>query len=158
MPESGGYISIYSAICIAEQFFNFDDLRNSFWRCEASHKIFIENCTCTRFEKYLFLHENSLTGNWDYPHNIQLTWHDVLNKKPYIWDTIKIYFSAMQSMRCGKASTHFYEKARKYCIKNYQSTRFVRALQRGITAALRNLPTLVSIIAEDWLQRSSFDV
>ena len=86
---------------------------------------------------------------------MQLTWHDVLNKKPYILDIIKIYFSAMQSMRCGKASTHFYEKAKELgnivlTNKNYQSTRFVPALQRGITAALRNLPTLVSIIAEDY--------
>ena len=61
----------------------------------------------------------------------------------------------MQSMRCGKASTHFYKKAKELgnivlTNKNYQSTRFVRALQRGITAALRNLPTLVSIIAEDY--------
>ena len=44
----------------------------------------------------------------------------------------------MQSMRCGKASTHFYEKAKElgYIVltnKNYQFTRFVRALQRGIT-------------------------
>ena len=61
----------------------------------------------------------------------------------------------MQSMHCGKASTHFFEKACELenlvlTNKAYQSTRFVRSLQRGNTAALRNLPTLVSIISEEY--------
>ena len=34
--------------------------------------------------------------------------------------------------------------------KIYQTTRFVRSLMRGITAALRNLPTLISIIGEEY--------
>ena len=86
---------------------------------------------------------------------MQLVWSDVLKKKPWVLDTIKTYFSAMQSMRCGKASTHFFEKASELenlilTNKAYQSTRFVRSLQRGNTAALRNLPTLVSIISEEY--------
>ena len=61
----------------------------------------------------------------------------------------------MQSMRCGKASTHFFERAlelENIVLKNqaFQTTRFVRSLQRGITAALRNLPTIVSLIAEEY--------
>ena len=61
----------------------------------------------------------------------------------------------MKSMNLGKASTHFYEKARDLenivlTNKVYQSTRFVRSLLRGLTAALRNLPTIVSIISEDY--------
>ena len=85
---------------------------------------------------------------------MQLVWNDVLKKKPWCLDIIKTYFSAMQSMRCGKASTHFFEKASELqnlvlTNKIYQSTRFVRSLQRGNTAALRNLPTLVYVIAEE---------
>ena len=86
---------------------------------------------------------------------MQLIWSDVLKKKPWILNIIKTYFTAMQSMLCGKSSTHFMEKATELeniTLKNqkYQSTRFVRSLQRGNTAALRNLPTIVSIIAEDY--------
>ena len=86
---------------------------------------------------------------------MQLVWYDVLKEKKWILDTIKVYFNAMQSMNCGKASTHFMEKALELdnivlSNQTYQSTRFVRSLQRGITAALRNLPTLVSVIAEDF--------
>ena len=85
---------------------------------------------------------------------MQLVWNDVLKQKTWCLDIIKVYFTAMQSMNCGKASTHFMEKAFELdniVLRNqkYQSTRFVRSLQRGITAALRNLPTLISIIAED---------
>ena len=86
---------------------------------------------------------------------MQLIWHDVLKQKPWCLNIIKIYFSAMQSMNCGKASTHFYEKAKELenivlSNKTYQSTRSVRSLQRGITAALRNLPTLISITSEEY--------
>ena len=86
---------------------------------------------------------------------MQLVWNDVLKKKPWVLAMIKIYFSAMQSMHCGKASTHFFEKASELenivlTNKAYQSTRFVRSLQRGNTAALRNLPTIVSIISEEY--------
>ena len=49
----------------------------------------------------------------------------------------------------------FFEKAKELenivlTNKVYQTTRFVRALKRGITAALRNLPTLISVIAEEY--------
>ena len=61
----------------------------------------------------------------------------------------------MKTMHCGKASTHFLEKAKELenivlTNKTYQTTRFVRSLLRGITAGLRNLPTLVAIIGEDY--------
>ena len=86
---------------------------------------------------------------------MQLVWHDVLKEKSWIMDLIKIYFSAMKSMNCGKSSTHFFEKASELdnlvlSNQTYQTTRFVRSLQRGITAYLRNLPTLVSVIGEDY--------
>ena len=36
--------------------------------------------------------------------------------------------------------------------KNYQETRFVRSLLRGITAALRNLPTSIAVVAKEYNQ------
>ena len=33
--------------------------------------------------KELNLNKNSITGNWDYSHNLQLVWADVLKKKPF---------------------------------------------------------------------------
>ena len=59
----------------------------------------------------------------------------------------------MQSMNVGKSSTHFFEKAAELkntvlTNKKLQTTRFVRALLRGITAALRNLPTMIAVIDE----------
>ena len=49
----------------------------------------------------------------------------------------------------------FFEKAlelQNIVLKNqsFQTTRFVRSLQRGNTAALRNLPTIVTILAEEY--------
>ena len=67
---------------------------------------------------------------------------------------IKKYFTVMQSMHCGKAATLFLEKAAELetkvlTNKKFQITRFVRSLQRGLTAALRNLPTLAAVIGDD---------
>ena len=61
----------------------------------------------------------------------------------------------MQSMNVGKSSSLFYEKADELenCVlsnKTFQTTRFVRALLRGITAALRNLPTHIAVISESY--------
>ena len=58
-------------------------------------------------------------------------------------------------MNVGKSSTHFFEKAAELkntvlTNKKLQTTRFVRALLRGITAALRNLPTMIAVIDEDY--------
>ena len=61
----------------------------------------------------------------------------------------------MKNNNCGKASTNFMERAAELenlvlTNKTYQSTRFVRALQRGNSTALRNLPTLVSVVSEEY--------
>ena len=68
---------------------------------------------------------------------------------------IKVYFDAMKSMNIGKSSSEFFEKADELgnnvlSNKTLQTTRFVRALLRGITAALRNLPTLIAVISESY--------
>ena len=85
---------------------------------------------------------------------MQLTWGDVLKKNPRILEILNIYFNAMAERNAGKASTHFHERAEDLGTivltnKTHQKTRFVRALLRGLTAALRNLPTLVAVIAEE---------
>ena len=55
----------------------------------------------------------------------------------------------------GKKATHFIETAVELensvlTNKTYQHTRFVRSLLRGLTAALRNLPTLVNVYGKDF--------
>ena len=85
-----------------------------------------------------------------------MVWSDTLKKKPWVLEMIETYFSVMQSKNVGKASTHFFERASELnnivlTNKTYQKTRFVRALQRGITAFLRNLPTLHHIVSEEYL-------
>ena len=56
--------------------------------------------------------------------------------------TLDIFFSTMQDQNRGKAATKFQELASELnnivlANKKYQSTRFVRSLLRGLTAALR---------------------
>ena len=85
---------------------------------------------------------------------MQLIWGDVLKNNPRILEILNIYFAAMAERNTGKSSTHFHERAEELGTivlsnKTHQKTRFVRALLRGLTAALRNLPTLVSVIAEE---------
>ena len=60
----------------------------------------------------------------------------------------------MKEHKLGKVGTHFLNRARElgYLVltnKQHQTTRFVRALLRGLTAALRNLPTLEIILNEE---------
>ena len=86
---------------------------------------------------------------------MQLVWSDILKTNPWVFDIIDVYFSAMQCSNIGKASTKFFEVATDLnhivlTNKVYQSTRFVRALLRGLTAALRNLPTLHAVVYLDY--------
>ena len=86
---------------------------------------------------------------------MQLTWNDVLKKNPWILNLTNIYFSVMTDMNTGKASTKFREKADELNNivlenKSYQTTRFVRSMQRCYSAALRNLPTLYYLIGAEY--------
>ena len=86
---------------------------------------------------------------------MQLVWSDVLKKHEWVMELMDVYFKAMSDRNTGKSSTHFQERAEElgYIVltnKSYQKTRFVRALLRGLTAAMRNLPTLVSLLAEEF--------
>ena len=70
-------------------------------------------------------------------------------------DLIKLVFSAMDEFRTGKSSAIF--RARAVALghlilsnKKKQTTRFVRLLVEGWQAYLRNLPTLLSVLAEKY--------
>lgn len=85
---------------------------------------------------------------------MELVFGDVLKKNQWIIDTLNTFFSTMQSQNKGKASTKFHEIAAELnniilANKAYQTTRFVRSLLRCLTAALRNLPTLFTVIARE---------
>ena len=109
------------------------------------------------FNKELFLRVNdeNISGNWDFAHKLQLVFHDVFKQRSWIMEKLKPYFAIMKSMNNGKASTLFQEVAEdlEYIVltnKTLQTTRFVRAFQRAITSALRNLPTLNCIIGKEY--------
>ena len=102
----------------------------------------------------LRLERGSITGDWDAAHNMQLTWADLLKKHPEIMKVTDCYFNVMKVHKLGKVGTHFMNRAKElgYLIltnKQHQTTRFVRALLRGLTAALRNLPTLEIVLNEE---------
>ena len=105
----------------------------------------------------LGLEEESITGTWDYAHNLQIVWKKALAQHPMVEDLINSMFAIMDDFRVGKASTMFREKAVElgYLIlsnKKKQETRFVAALMTGTKAYLRNLPTLVVVLAEKYEQ------
>ena len=97
--------------------------------------------------KQLGLDDGAISGDWDAAHNMQCVWKDVITEHPEIMGTADELFKVMSNHRLGKAGTHFEKRAKElgYLIltnKKSQTTRFVRALVRGMSAALRNMPTL----------------
>ena len=71
----------------------------------------------------------------------------MIKDHPEIMKIVDCYFNIMKLHRLGKAGTHFMNRAKElgYLVltnKQHQTTRFVRAMLRGLTAALRNPPTL----------------
>ena len=102
----------------------------------------------------LGLEAGSISGDWDAAHNMQLTWADLIKKHAKIMKVANCYFDIMKEHKLGKVGTHFMNRARElgYLVltnKQHQTTRFVRALLRGLTAALRNLPTLEVVLNEE---------
>ena len=96
----------------------------------------------------------SISGDWDAAHNMQLTWADLIKKHPEIMKVTDCFFNVMKVHKLGKVGTHFMNRAQElgYLVltnKQHQTTRFVRALLRGLTAALRNLPTLEIVLNEE---------
>ena len=62
-------------------------------------------------EAELGLEEGSITGTWDFAHNLQIIWKNSLAKHPKVEGLISMMFDAMDNFRVGKASTAFREKA-----------------------------------------------
>ena len=97
--------------------------------------------------KQLGLDDGTISGDWDAAHNMQCVWKDVITEHPEVMGTAEALFQVISSHRLGKAGTHFEKRAKElgYLVvtnKKNQTTRFVRALVRGMSAALRNYPTL----------------
>jgi hypothetical protein len=106
-------------------------------------------------ELNLSLASGDITGDWEGAHNQQLIFADTLKLNPDIITLIKLVFSGMKEHHIGKASSHFEERAKDLghlVLKSqiYQETRFVRSLLRGITAGLRNWPTMTILLGEEY--------
>ena len=103
----------------------------------------------------LGLEPGDISGTWDVSHQLQLIWQHVLKDNPKILRTIRVFFDAMSSLNLGKQSTIFHAKAQELgnlvlTNKNYQETRFVRSLIRGLRSATQNLPTIVHLLQEEY--------
>ena len=103
----------------------------------------------------LGLEEGSLSGTWDFGHNLQIIWHISIKKHPTVEGLITLMFSAMDEYRTGQSSVIFRSRAVALghlilSNKKRQTTRFVRSLQMGLQAYLRNLPTLIHVFAEKY--------
>ena len=100
----------------------------------------------------LGLEEDSLTGLWDFAHNLQIIWKNSLAQHPVVADMIDFIFNVMDDYRTGQAGSLFRTRAAELghlvlTNKKRQTSRFVRSLQRALQAYLRNLPTLIIIMA-----------
>ena len=103
----------------------------------------------------LGLEEGSLTGTWDFAHNLQIVWKNALAMHPVVEDLLKLMFDIMDDYRVGKAGTMFRQRAAELgnlvlSNKKRQTTRFVQSLVRGFQAYLRNLPTLLILMSENY--------
>ena len=103
----------------------------------------------------LGLPDGSLTGTWDYGHNLQIVWNNALTQHPVVEELITLIFSVMDDYRTGKAGSLFRARAAELghlvlTNKKRQTTRFVRSLVRGLQAYLRNLPTLIILVSEKY--------
>lgn len=109
----------------------------------------------TMVTQELGLEEGSLTGSWDLAHNQQIIWKNGVMDHPLVLQLIDLMFSAMDDYRTGQAGSIFREKAAELANlvlsnKKNQTTRFVTALARGLQTFLRNLPTLINILGQDY--------
>ena len=99
--------------------------------------------------------ENSLTGLWDFAHNLQIIWKNSLAQHPVVADMIDFIFNVMDDYRIGQAVSLFRTRTAELghlVLTNTkrQTTRFVRSLQRALQAYLMNLPTLIITMARSY--------
>ena len=59
----------------------------------------------------LGLPDGSLTGTWDYGHNLQIVWNNALTQHPVVEELITLIFSVMDDYRTGKAGSLFRARA-----------------------------------------------
>ena len=105
---------------------------------------------CRRVEEELGLEEGTISGTWDFAHNLQIIWKTGLAQHPLVEEIISLVFETMDDYRLGKSSTIFRARAAELghlvlTNKKQQTTRFVRSLARGLQAWFRNLPTIIAI-------------
>ena len=90
-------------------------------------------------EEEVGLEEGSITGTWDFAHNLQIIWKNTLAQHQTVEEIINLVFQTMDNFRTGKASSVFRERASQLghlvlSNKKRQTTRFVRSLVRGLQA------------------------
>ena len=110
-------------------------------------------------EEEVGLEEGSITGTWDFAHNLQIIWKNTLAQHQTVEEIINLVFQTMDNFRTGKASSVFRERASQLghlvlSNKKRQTTRFVRSLFRGLQAWFRNLPTLVCLMVEEYNEKA----
>ena len=104
-------------------------------------------------ERELQLERGSLTGTWDFAHQLQIIWKKSLGENQVVEEVIALMFSTMGDYRLGKYSTIFHERAKELghlvlTNKKDQTTRFVASLARGMKTFFQNLPTLIAVKAD----------
>ena len=110
-------------------------------------------------EEEVGLEEGSITGTWDFAHNLQIIWKNTLAQHQTVEEIINLVFQTMDNFRTGKASSVFRERATQLghlvlSNKKRQTTRFVRSLVIGLQAWFRNLPTLVCLMVEEYNEKT----
>ena len=87
-------------------------------------------------ETELGMDPGTLSGTWDFAHQLQIIWKNALREHPTMEELIQLIFSAMGEYRLGKSSTLFKEQAKElgYLVltnQKEQTTRFVALYARG---------------------------
>ena len=94
---------------------------------------------CRRVEEELGLEEGTISGTWDFAHNLQIIWKTGLAQHPLVEEIISLVFETMDNYRLEKSSTIFQARAAEFghlvlTNKKQQTIRFVRSLARGLQA------------------------
>ena len=55
----------------------------------------------------LGLEKDTLTGTWDFSHNLQNIWNTALRKHKVVKDLIQLVFKVMDDYKIGKARDYF---------------------------------------------------
>ena len=102
------------------------------------------------FADFLGTDDDTITGQHDLAHNMQLAYSDIFNEKVGCGKLIQDAFKVMSNYHSGKGSLVFLEAAAELdnvvlTNKSYQTTRFVMATLRGKSTYMTNLPTLYII-------------